>query len=534
MNAKIIKLPPQPKPMHLILEERIALDGDRILAIFDDRTLTYKDLDTDSRHMAAALQKQGVRKGDPVLIMLSNRSEILVLFFALAHLGAVAVPVNHALKGESLLHILQITKCRLIIIENVFLERVRECLGCWESFEKIIIVGSGDFDLSARHMTPYAELIAQDLQLQKVYVTGGDPWMILFTSGTTGVAKGVILPHQQISSAAWDAAHDLAMDVDSVFYTFHPQFHLNGIVFGPLAALMAGAKAVIRHDFPREHLLEDLKSSGATLWTATGFVLRGLLSGTPKPDDHDNNLRFILSYGATLEDIEAFETRFGGQLMTTYGATESGMVCKAQPARLGDAGSLSDRHEMRIVDTNGNDVPIGNVGEIWTRSHQSYDGMLGYYSMPEETKAAFSGDWFRTGDLGQLDNNNFLHFADRLKESLKRRGENISTYEVENALRSFPGVLGCAVLGFRNGPEAEEEVRAFLEIRGGTGTAFNFEDLARHCSKNLAYFMVPRFFDVMDELPKTALGKIEKHRLKDMPLTTSTFDLKTARLSLER
>ncbi|MCC7410068.1 MAG: AMP-binding protein [Gammaproteobacteria bacterium] len=524
-------LPTQPPPLPVVLAEQARRQGQRPLAEFDDRTLSCAALLDESRRIAAGLQRRGVVRGDPVALVLGNRPEILTCLFAVAHLGAVAVPVNVALKGDSLAHVFRVMQPRIAIVEQAFVERVGEALGASAADMQIFVVGGAP----GGHGQGFDALLAGDDELVPATVGPGDPWTVLFTSGTTGVAKGVVLPHQQVASAAWDAAHDLGMDADSVFYTFNPLFHLNGLIFGPLAALLAGSRTVVRYAFAREQTLDDLRATGATHWAPVPYLLRGLLAAPPRADDADNALRVVMTFGLTAAEIDAFQTRFGCRLATGYGCTEAGMMCRIQTARPTSSGRVSDRCQMRIVDEHCRDVDPGEVGEILVRARLPYDRMLGYYGMPEATAAAFAGEWFRTGDLARLDEDGYLHFADRAKDSLKRRGENISTFEVERALMSFPGVSAAAVVGYRPGAGAEQEVRAFIEIEPSiVAQEFDFVALIEHCGKHLAYFMVPRFVELARGLPRTALGKIQKQALKDAPLNASTFDAKAAGVDVQR
>jgi crotonobetaine/carnitine-CoA ligase len=357
----------------------------------------------------------------------------------------------------------------------------------------------------------------------------------MFTSGTTGPAKGVVMPHQQVASAAWDAVHDLEITSRSIIYTFNPLFHLNALVFGPFAALLAGASTVIRSQFPRERLRTDLHATRATHWCPPPFVVRGLLASPPGPEDRLLALRMVATIGLLAAEIEAFEQRFGCRITGGYGSTEAGMMCRMQTERAHVAGPPSDRCELRIVDAQGQDLPRGEVGEIWARARLPHDRMLGYYRNPEATAAAFAGEWFRTGDLGRFDADGYLVFVDRLKDSLKRRGSNISTFEVEQALATFPGVVDAAVVGTRADPTAEEEVRAFIEVADPDRRApWDYAGLIQHCARHLAWYMVPRYVDVVGALPRTPLGKVRKSELKSLPLAPATFDVKAAGIVVER
>lgn len=531
--SEVRPLPPQPPPLPVILAEQAARYGDRTLAVFDDRTLSYRGLQEEARSLAAGLAAHGVGRGDPVLLVLGNRSEFLSSFFAVAQLGALVVPVNVALRGQSLAHVLEVTAARTAIIEAGYLGRVREALPEGRRFERLFLLGEADRTLSAGTMK-FEELHRSTRSFAPVPLAPGDPWAVLFTSGTTGAAKGVILPHQQIASAAWDAVQDLEMSAESVFYTFNPLFHLNALIYGPMAAIVAGARTVVRASFPRERSLEDVRAAGATHWSVLPFLVRALLAAPERADDADTALERVMSIGLTREETEAFERRFGAPIATGYGCTETGMICRLQTLEPATAGRVSDRYEMRLVDEQGADVPPGATGEIWVRARQPFDQMLGYYRMPEETAAAYCDGWFRTGDLGRLDERGWLYFVDRVKESLKRRGENISTFEVEQVLMSFPGIAAAAVVGHRSGPQAEEEVRAFVELADPAGEQLDTAALVRHCARHLAYFMVPRYLDVIPALPRTAVGKIRKQELKDMPLRPETGDVKAAGIEVPR
>lgn len=522
----------RPPPLPLVLAQKARQNGHHVLATFDGGPLTYGSLYDQAQRLAAALAARGVGKGMPVILMLGNGPEILISLFALAYAGALAVPTNPALKGQSLAHVFATTGAVTVITEQQFLPRIQEALQESSPLNLLIIAGGPDGGKQSGAEN-FADLLAEHSPALAVQMDRADPWMVLFTSGTTGVSKGVTLSHQQLASTSWDVMRSLALDKRSIFYTFYPLFHLNAIVFGPLACLLADAHTIVRREFPREKLLDDLRSSKATHWAALPFLLRGLLSQTADGRAAGLSLKMITCIGVTTDEVEMFERRFGAQLVSGYGATESAMVGVPAPARLCTAGRLNPRHQLRVVDPAGHDVATGQVGEFWIKTHDPLDRMLGYYNMPDATAAAFHDGWFKTGDLGWQDQQGYLHFTDRVKESLKRRGENVSTFEVETVLQKYPGVAGAAVVGYRPPEGGDEEVRAFLELMPGV-PPLDWAALVRHCNRHLAYFMVPRYFDVGIILPRTALGKIEKHKLKTYPLADTTFDVKASGILIER
>jgi crotonobetaine/carnitine-CoA ligase len=523
---------PQSLLMHEILATKARLYPDRVFTEFDDRSLRYGPLHAEAMQLAAALAAHGVAKGDPVILIMNSRSEYAVLMFALSYLGAVAVPVNPALKGESLRHVLNVMKARTAVIESSFLERVTDVVGAPSQYFDVCIVldESGN---EAGGAIPYAALMATQSALPPSQTEPTDPWGVIFTSGTTGVAKGVLVPHQHVVLLARDMAHSMGVDANAVPYTFNPLFHLNAIACGPLAALLTGAKAVIRSKFPREHLLQDLQDTGATHVAIPPFVVRGLLAQPPQPQEQALSLRVVASYGITPQETQQLESRFNCKLYKAYGSSEMGMICLPQPSQDGSVGKISPYQEVRIVDAEGNDLPPGKPGELLARPRRAGDRMLGYYNMPEETAAAFVGDWYKSGDLGYVDAAGNFWFIDRMNEAIKRRGENIPVNDVEAVLSSFPGVANAAVLGYQIPGEKEEEIRAFLEL-DKPGGKIDFEALVMHCARNLAYFMVPRLLEVIPALPRNPVGKVEKHKLKSLPLTSATFDLKKSAIRINR
>lgn len=531
-SAPPAELPPQPPCMHEALAARAAEQPDEVLAVFDERSLTYAQVLEESRRVAGSLRERGLRKGDPVLLVLGNRAELLVLLFALAELGALAVPVNHGLKGDSLRHVFDVTRAGVAVVEEAYLPRVAEASGGLGRFSQIFL--AGDPGSGASGTTPYGELLSAPAAAVAGDTERSDPWAIMFTSGTTGASKGVLMPHQQVMSSAWDVFASMRVGRHSVFYTFNPLFHLNAIVYGPLAAMLGGGRSVIRSRFPREDVLADLRAAGATHWTAPPFVMRGLLAQPPTPTDRATGLRIVTTIGITEDEARAFESRFGCQVYSGYGTTEIGMVCLPQPYRRGGAGVINPRCEVRIVDESGNELPRGSIGELWARPRRAHDRMICYYRMPEETAAAFCDGWYKSGDLGWLDEEGHFCFHDRAKDAIKRRGENISAQEVEQILVRYPGISAACVVAHRPARAAEDEVRAFLVLEPACAGAIDYPAVIAHCARHLAHFMVPRFLEVVESLPTNALGKVEKGSLRSLGLTAGTFDVKRSGIAIER
>lgn len=523
----------QPPLLHHVLAQQATKLGNRPALQFDERTVSYRELDELANVFAAALAHRGVSQGDLVALMMPNRAEFAIAYFALARLGAIAVPITIALKGEGLAYIFHQTEARTAIIDAVLLPRVEAALKEKNYLEHVIVVGSnGEESIALAACERFETLQSERHSVEYPHIQPGDPWAIMYTSGTTGPSKGVMLSHQFVASQTASIVADIGFSEDAVGYTFLPLFHLNAVAISMMPALMTGSRCVIRAEFPKDQLLDDIRATGATHMVLVPFIIRGLLAAPPKADDRENPLRVVMGMSLPPQEWRDFEERFALHYLTCYGPTESGMVCQATRGKLGSTGRIGERYEVRIVDENDRPVSPGVVGEIVGRPRRPFEIMLGYYKMPEATVRAFRNLWFHTGDLGWLDEDGYLYFSDRLKDSIKRRGENVSSFEVEDVIMRFAGVKDVAVVGYRHPSGSDEEVRAFIVQE--EGKTIDLLALITHCSDRLAYFMVPRYLDIRTELPRNTIGKIEKVKLREIPLEEDTFDVKAANVSLER
>ena len=524
----------QPPLMVDVLASRAATDADRVALVLDERTLTYRELHDEADRLARGLVALGVGPGTLVVLVLPNRAETPIAFFALARLGAVAVPANVFLKHDGLAYVFEQSGARIAIVDAGLLERVTTALDGRVDLDLLVVVGAREDDGAAPDgALTYDDVLAGPHAPLPEPPRIGDPWAIMYTSGTTGPSKGVVLPQQMWATESHDAAASQEMSAGSASYTFLPLFHLNALVFGLGAALTAGGRAVVRGRFPQADLLDDLRATGATHAMLPPFVLAAMLAAPPAEADADFPLDVVGTMTMPADPWRAFEARFRTRLVVGYGLTESGSLCTpglgAQP---GSSGRPNPRYEVQIVDEHDRPVPAGTVGEVVARPRRPYEMMLGYHRMPDATLAAFRNLWLHTGDAGSLDGEGFFHFADRKKDMIKRRGENVSSFEVEEQLVRFPGVAGAAVVPFRDPSGLDEEVRVFVETE--PGASVDPAALAEFAGSRMAYFMVPRFVDVVPELPRNTVGKVEKYKLRSEPLRAETFDVKASGVVVER
>ncbi len=515
-----------------VLSARAADHGARTAVEFDEGALTYAELEQSAESLARGLAERGVERGSLVVLVLPNRMETAIALFALARLGAVAVPANVFLKHDGLAYVFEQSGAAVAIVDRSFVERVAEALAGRVALDLVVVAGGDGRALRPGHVG-FDEVVTGPGADLPPPPGPDDPWAIMYTSGTTGPSKGAVLPHQMWATESHDAAASQRMTAASVSYTFLPLFHLNALVFGFGAAITLGARAVVRARFPQTDLLDDLLATGATHSMLPPFVLFSLLAEAPAPADAEFPLEVVGTMSLAADPWRDFENRFGARISVGYGLTESGSLCSpGLGAKPGTSGRPNPRYELRIVDEHDRPLPAGVVGEVVARPRRPSEMMLGYHRMPEATAAAVRNLWFHTGDLGSFDEDGNFCFADRKKDMIKRRGENVSSFEVETQLTTFPGIAGAAVVPFRDELALDDEVRAFVEPEPGSD--IDLSALAEFAGTRLAYFMVPRYLDSVAALPRNALGKIEKFKLRDEPLYETTFDLKRSKIVIER
>ena len=356
---------------------------------------------------------------------------------------------------------------------------------------------------------------------------------VMYTSGTTGPSKGGTVTHAHAYEYAYGVSEMLELQEDDVYYAPLPLFHLAGQFAVVYCSCIAGATAVLPGAFSATQFWQDVKHHGATTSFLLGAMANFLYQQEPAPDDADNSLERVLMV-PLIPEVEDFKGRFDCLVSTTWGGTE--MNC---PTRSGfdlvdnkSCGRVSeDRYEVRIVDEDDKELPAGVPGEALVRTKEPWIMSNGYWNHPEWTVHAWRNQWFHTGDMLMRSEEGNLYFVDRAKDAIRRRGENISSMEVENEINAHPDVVECAVVPVE-ATETEQEVMAVIVVKDGC--EIDHEQLIRFLEPRMAYFMVPRFIDTIDALPKTPTGKIQKFELRDAGVTDTTWDREAAGVKLKR
>jgi carnitine-CoA ligase len=520
---------PSDRTVPAMLMRQAAKHADRVLLVAGDIRWTYADAISAAKAYGAALQKAGIRRGDRVALLCSNRIEFMQTLLGCAWIGAITVPINIASRGAQLRHILLNSGARLLVTEEDGLQAVRaldDIDPVRVPLEKVWLIGAEPKEGSESFPNqPAGEADAAELR-------PGDILAILYTSGTTGLSKGVCCPHAQYF---WWAAHSselLGIGEGDVLLTTLPLFHTNALnAF--FQALMTGTTLIVEKRFSASAFWNSLVNHQATVTYVLGAMVPILLSKDPTPQDKTHRVRIALAPGVPTQFHAEFTDRFGMALLDGYGSTESNFVIGAEISdqRAGTMGKIRPGFEARVVDEDDNEVPAGTPGELLLRASEPFAFASGYFEMADKTVEAWRNLWFHTGDRVTCDADGYFTFMDRLKDAIRRRGENISSYEVEQVLLSHPSIEVAAVFPVKS-KMAEDEVMAAIVLR--EGAKLDEIDLMRFCEPRMSYFAVPRYVEYLSQLPATENGKIQKFKLRDRGVTPGTWDREAVGYKLNR
>nr|WP_240940586.1 AMP-binding protein [Planosporangium flavigriseum] len=499
--------------------------------------VTYRETYERACSVGNGLVTLGVDKGECVVIMADNAADPLYTWLGILLAGAVDVAINTAYRGHSLEHALQNSRARTMFVDEKFLPRIAEIRESLTYLQTLVVYGSAADrpELPGIRLLAYSDLLGSTDTAPDRTVGPHDLASVVYTSGTTGPAKGVMMPHGQITLFARLGVEGAQMTEDDAHYCFIPLFHVAGKYMAIYGSMMTGGKVIIDTQFSAEHWLPRVREYGATLSHVHGPLVEMIYSKPELPDDADNPCTRIIASPFPAKIAEDFERRFALRGMETWGMTEVTVPVwqpYSEPLRVGCCGRLRDEHfELRIVDPDTDEeMPTGQTGEIVIRPRRPWTIMQGYLHNPEATLNAWRNLWFHSGDLGYLDADGYLYFVDRAKERIRRRAENISSYEIEAAAVTHPGVTECVAVGVPSEFEGDDDVMIVVIRAAGSDTAP--EELVAYLAQRLPHFMVPRYITFVDELPRTPLGKPQKALIKKAGVTEATWDRKATGVSL--
>jgi len=522
--------PPEDRTLPAMLQRQARRYEGRTLFKVGGASWRFDEAPSIAARFAGTLAAAGIQPGDRVAITCSNRPEFLEAYLGCAWLGAIAVPINIAARGPQLRHILDNSGARLLVIEEELSEALRHVDFSGVALERIWVIGAGT--PTAFDRVPTSAVPPRNDALPAAAIDPAQTVAILYTSGTTGPSKGVCCPHAQYFWWGLLGIRNLGLCEGDVLCTTLPLFHTNAL--GTFhQALLTGATLVAEPRFSASRFWQMLIAHRASVTYVLGAMVPILLSREPSPEERAHAVRLALAPGVPAHLHAAFEHRTGIRLIDGYGSTETnfvigGILAEPHP---GSMGKVCHGFDARIIDRDGKDAAGGEPGELVLRSHEPLAFATGYFALPEKTAEAFRDGWFHTGDRVVRETNSYYRFVDRLKDAIRRRGENVSSFEVEQVLLSHPDVGNAAVFPVPS-ELAEDEVMAAVVRR--PGSPLTERALCEFCQPQLAYFAVPRFIEFVDALPVTESGKVQKFKLRDRGVTTATWDREAAGLAIKR
>lgn len=504
-----------------LLELHAARTPDRVFVVFEGGSWTWRETLDRARSVANGLRDLGVGPGDYVASWLPNGCEALLSLFGVNLAGAAQVPMNVAYRGRILEHALRVSQARILIAHH---ELVPHLDGLNLPDLRTVVVVGGDERAAgsshARRSWGELERASRDAPPAECRRRPCDDMIVIFTSGTTGPSKGVRCSYLHHDAYAdWFSAGDLGADDRALIVL--PLFHVGGSgwVFW---ALRTGASLALMPRFETGRFWKDVATLGATTCTMVGAMANFLLELPPSPSDPETPLRIVLAT-PWMNAWPEFSRRFDVQLWAAFGMSE---VPGPFRANIGDditglGREISSEWEVRLVDEFDMEVPQGSPGELVVRHRRPWVITHGYLGMPDATARAWRNGWFHTGDIVARRGDGIFVYVDRSKDSIRRRGENISSLEVELELQAHPEVLAAAVVAVPS-QRSDDEVMAFVQRKAGT--ELTAEELTRFVIPRLPHYMVPRYLEFVDELPRTPTGKVRKVELREKGVGAATWD----------
>jgi crotonobetaine/carnitine-CoA ligase len=516
------------------LREEAVRDPDREFVQCASDWMTLSELDRRSDRVAAALQALGVRKGDRVAVNLPNRIEYVVLIYAIAKTGAIQLPLNTYLRGEFLRHQLAQTEPMLYLTDEAGLKMLAPVLPDLARQPTLVLVG-GSGDESPAGVIDYGPWESSTAQLTPVEMTPNDVCVIIYTSGTTGPSKGCTITHGYYCNLINVFIDHGWYEEGDLIFGANPLFHFSGQTWLVAAALAVHGSVIVEPSFSASRYMARIRETGATNAMGMGAMGMAIMAQPPTDSDKDHKLRHITFMPSSPGLITAFQERFGIEAFAeVFGQSECWPALLGDPRGLrrpGSMGKVTPGLEVKIVDDNDVEVPVGQPGEIVIRPTEPHRLFSGYWNDAEATVAVFRNLWHHTGDQGRVDEDGYFWFVDRKKDSMRRRGENVSSIELEQAILKHECVANVAVHAVPS-ELGEDEIKACIVL--APDTSVEPAEIFEFFRTSLPYYAVPRYLEFVTELPANVNGRVQKFKLRERGITETTIDFETLGLVVAR
>ena len=532
-----------------VLKRRAAEHPDRDYLKFADAPwVSYGEINARANRVANALVARGVAPGESVSVMLPNCEEFIPVWFGILKAGAVMSSINTAYKGDFLSWTINLVEAKKLVISDEYLDRLDLIKAELPLLEHVIVWDSGKRegpDPALPH-EPLAELMsAPDSEPDGIAYSWTDDARIMFTSGTTGRSKGVIKQNaadyfsargllEVVSATAGKSVESLSEDT---FFSCLPLFHSNAQVLSGYPALVAGGRVAYVERFSSSRFWQQVIDAEATIFNSIGAVSYFIWNIPASDLDRAHKVHTCFAAPAPRDIYNEFQERFGVKFIEGYGLTETGMATYMDPTKPGVPGSMGKAnpgYEVTIVEP-GTDRPLppDTPGEIVVDMKIPNIVMRAYYGMPEKTAEDFRNLKLHTGDLGRMDADGYFYFMDRVKDYIRRRGENVSSMEVEKQVSDHPGIKEAAAIGVKAGEGASSEDEIMV-VCIPEGDAPDPAELTHWLAERIPYFMVPRYIRFVEVLPKTPTERVQKVKLREEGITPDTFDREAAGITIKR
>jgi crotonobetaine/carnitine-CoA ligase len=507
-----------------LIEEKAKKYNDDIYMLFEDKTFTYKQMDENANRVANYLKSSGAGRGKGLAIFMGNCPQYLDFFIGSQKIGMYSIPINTSLRGDSLLYILNHSDAEFMVIDEEFLEIYGKISDKLEKVKTIIVHQTNPADKKPlpKGMVPMTDAYKQSPERPAPEREKDDVCFILYTSGTTGLPKGVMYRYRNTTVKLLSIPSYSLFRKSDILYTCLPLFHGNALWTTCTVAMHKGCKVALAKKFSASRYWDDIRKYNVTQFNTIGAIIPILMKQPPKETDIQNNVRFTMSAACPADEWPKFEKRFGIKIYEAYGAVDGGgkTILNIGNGPVGSIGKPSPGVVFRLVDKDGNDVPEGTPGELIFES-KGKKKAVEYFKNDKATNDKLRNGWIYTGDLIKRDNKGYLYFVGRNAEFLRIKGENVSAFEVEQIIQKHPSIVEAAVYAVPS-ELAEDEMMACISLVDGH--TLKEADLVKVLGEDLARFAIPRYIKIVKEFPKTETQRIIKNELKKLGIVPGTYD----------
>lgn len=489
-------------------------DGEALIYVDTGETWTFQGLATRVEQQLAAFRAAGLRKGDRLLIMLDNTPDFVFTWMACGLGGIVQVPVNTEYKGEMLRYVVEHSGARTMVVNSAYAGRLTDVISHDAKLATCLLTDPLHESSLPLEVVQLETLLADVTgEPQAESVAEWDQMAIMYTSGTTGPAKGGVITHRHAFTYAETAATVLDLQAGDRYYAPLPLFHIGGQWAVGFAALQRKATCILKHRFSVSEYWDDCARHNVTASFLLGAMAHWVFGQEPSADDAANSVEKMIMV-PLLDDVEGFKKRFGLEVSTCYASTEANVPLASTFATTtsNSCGRAVEGFELRVADEFDNEVDTGEVGELLIRTDEPWTTLVEYLNNPAATSLALRNQWLHTGDAFRRDADGNYYFVDRIKDAIRRRGENISSFEVEREVYRFDDVLECAAVGV---PSEYTENDLVIVVVPKAGRTIDVSSLRAFLTERMPKFMVPDRIEIVEMLPKTPTGKLQKFALRE-------------------